>query len=157
MKGMVVSEEAHIVNVIPPIDLTGGVTGDRFKMDNHGHASIVISLGVQAAALTSIIVNECDAATAGTATAIPFTYYEQTTAAGDVLSAKQTVAATGITSPSANNGIFYVIEIDAQELSDGFNWIEVDIANPAQSNIGSVQAVLSGARFQNEASATAIA
>lgn len=156
MKGMVIANEGHVVNVILPVDMTGGATGDRFNMANHQHVSIIISFGATAAAPTSIIVNECDAATAGTATAIPFTYYAEETDGGDTLGAKTTVAATGITSVSANDNIMYVIELDAQELSDGFNYVEVDIACPASAILGSCVAVLSGARYQGAEGATVL-
>lgn len=154
MKGMVLAEQGHFVNVIPPIDITGGVAGDRFKMDNYQHASITVAIGVSAAAFTAIVVKECDAATAGTATAIPFTYYEETTALGDTVGAKQVATSAGIT-PSANDNIFYRIELDAQELSDGFNWVEVELTNGANSVIASVSAELTGARYQPGATAIA--
>lgn len=156
MKGMVLANEGHYVNVIPPIDVTGGVAGDRFTMKNHQHATIYVNVGVSAAAFTAIVVKECDAATGGTATAIPFTYYTQETAAGDVISGKLSALAAGVT-PSANDDIFYVIELDAQELTENFHWVEVELTNGANSVIASVNAVLTGARYQGAEGATAIA
>ena len=32
MQGFNIAEMGHVVNVLPPIDITGGVVGDRFKM-----------------------------------------------------------------------------------------------------------------------------
>jgi len=156
MQGINIAEMGHIVNVLPPVDITGGTTGDRFKMTNYGHATVIVQVGVSAAAWTATLVKECTAATGGTATAIGFSYYAEETAAGDTLGAKQTATTTGIAAPSANNGIFYVIEIDARELSDGYPWIEVSFTNGANSVIASVVAVLSGSRFGNDQSATAI-
>lgn len=157
MRRFYAAQEGHIVNVLPPIDITGGATGDRFKMTNYSHATIIVQIGVSAAAPTKIIVKECTAATSGTATAIAFDYYAEETAAGDTLGAKQTAAATGIT-PSANNTIFYVIELDARDLSDGYPWVEVSITNASgNSVIASIVAILSGARYSNDQNATAIA
>lgn len=156
MKGLVLSEAGHFVNVIPPIDITGGVAGDRFSMENHSHASIVVQIGVSAAAFTKIIVKECDAATSGTATAISHKLASEETSNGDTLSALADVAAAGQT-PSANDDIFYVIELDAQQLSDGFNWVEVELTNGVNSVIASVVAVLTGSRYAESAGATAIA
>jgi hypothetical protein len=156
MKGLVLSEIGHIVNALPPIDITGGVTADRFRMKNFKHATIIVQIGVSAAAFTKIIVRECNAATSGTATDIAFALRAEETDAGDTLGAVEAVAAAGKT-PSANNNIFYVIEIDAAQLTDGFEWIEVALTNGANSVIGSVVAVLTGQRYQEALTATAIA
>lgn len=156
MQGINISENGHIVNVLPPIDITGGATGDRFTMKNYGHATIIVQVGVSAAAWTDVLVKECNAASGGTANAIGFSYYKEETAAGDTLSAKQTATATGIASPSANNNIFYVIELDGSELSDGYPWVEVSFTNGSNSVIASAVAILSGARYGNDQSDTAI-
>jgi hypothetical protein len=149
-------ESCHIVNILPPIDITGGKTGDRFHMKYHKKALIVVQVGVSAAAFTKIIVNSCDAATGGTATAIPFTLYAEETALGDTLGAREAILAAGRT-PSANDGIFYVIPLDADELLDGHDWVELSLTNGANSVIGSAIAILSGARYAADQSATAIA
>ena len=149
-------EHCHYVNILPPIDITGGVTGDRFHMRNHKKAQIIVQIGVSAAAFTKIIVNSCDAATSGTATAIPFSYYAEETAAGDTLGTRTAVAAAGIT-PDAANGIFYVIELDVTELVDGDEWVELSLTNGTNSVIASAIAILSGSRYAGDLSATAIA
>lgn len=149
-------EACHYVNIIPPVDITGGATGDRFHMKNHKKAQIVVQVGVSAAAFTKIILRSCSAATSGTATDIAFNMYSEETAAGDTLSTRTAVAATGHT-PSANNGIFYVIELDADELLDGHDWVELALTNGANSVIASAVAILSGSRYANDLSATAIA
>lgn len=156
MKGFNIAEMGHVVNLIPPVDITGGVTGDRFSMENYAHASIIIQVGVSAAAWTAIILRECDAATGGTATDIAFNVYKEETALGDTLGALVEAAAAGVT-PSANNSIFYVIELDASELADGFQWVELALTNGSNSVIASAVAVLSGSRYGNSESQTAIA
>lgn len=156
MKGIVLAEQGHIVNLIPPVDVTGGAAGDRFSMKNYGHATIILQVGVSAAAFTKIIVKECTAASGGTATAIAYRLAAEETDAGDTLGAFEAVAAAGRT-PAAADNIFYVIEIDAQELSDGYEWIEVSVTNGANSVIASAVAVLSGSRYQEAEGATAIA
>lgn len=157
MQGFNIAEMGHVVNVIPPIDISGGKIGDRFKMTNYGHVSIIVQVGVSAAAFTKIVVRECDAPTGGTATAIAYRLYAEETAAGDTLGAAEAVAAAGKT-PSAVDTIFYVIEIDARELADGFHWIEVELDNiSANSVIASVVAILSGARYAHDQNETAIA
>lgn len=156
MKGIVLAEQGHFVNVLPPIDITGGAVGDRFSMKNYAHATIIVQVGVSAAAFTKIIVKECNAASGGTANAIAYQLASEETALGDTLSDFETVAAAGKT-PSANDNIFYVIELDASELAEGFEWVEVSLTNGTNSVIASVLAVLTGARYQEVATRTAIA
>jgi len=156
MKGFIAAQMGHLVNVLPPIDISGGKTGDRFKMTNYAHATIIVSFGVTAAGSVTILVKNCTAASGGTATAIAFNYYAETTAAGDTLGAKTAATATGIAT-SPNDTIAYVIEIDASELTDGYPWIEVSIGDVStSSNLASIVAILSGSRYGNDQNQTAI-
>lgn len=161
MIGFNVSEAGHVVNLIPPVDGNAGapVSAQGFSMKGHAHASIIIQFGVTAAAPTSIILNASTAASAGTTTALPFRYYAQTTAgkSNDVLTGPTLVAATGITSVSAADGIFYVIEIDAAELPDGSPYLQLALTNPASGALNSAVAILSGARNAYQSSATVTA
>ena len=53
MKGFVLAEQGHVVNIIPPIDLNAAaVTCDYFSLAEYGHLSFVINLGVVGAATT---------------------------------------------------------------------------------------------------------
>ena len=45
MQGTNIAEQGHVVNVLPPVDINGGAVGDRFKMNNHGHASVIVQIG----------------------------------------------------------------------------------------------------------------
>lgn len=155
-KGIVLAEVGHIVNLVPPIDITGGVFGDVFHMGKYAHATIIVQIGVSAAAFTKIIVNECTDFAAAGATAIAHTIYKEETDAGDTLGARTAVAAAG-TTPSANNNIMYVIEIDAAQLSAGYGYVQLSLTNGANSVIASAVAILSGLRYAEDQSATAIA
>ena len=155
MKGLTLSQVGHLVNIIPPIDINGGVTGDVFSMENYSHATIVIQVGVSAAAFTKIILNECTSFGAAGATAIGYSLYAEETAAGDTLAAVEAVAAAGKT-PSANDNIFYVIELDASELSDGSHFVQLSLTNASgNSVIASALAILTGARYAPGATAIA--
>lgn len=149
-------EHKHYVNILPPVDITGGVTGDRFSMKYYKKAEIYVQVGVSAAAFTKIIVNSCSAATGGTATAIAFNYYAEETDAGDVLGARTAATSAGVT-PSAANNIMYVIELDADELLDGHSWVELSLTNTTNSVIASAFAVLSGARYGQDQSVSVLA
>jgi hypothetical protein len=158
MKGFVLAEEGHVVQAVAPVDITGGVTGQAFSMKNHQHASILVLVGVSAAAFTKLIVNACTAADGSNPTAIPFNIYKQETAGAshDVLGLRTAVSAAGYT-PSAADGIFYVIELDANELPDGSPYVQVQMTNGTNSVIGAVAAMLSGSRFAETQSPTVTA
>ena len=153
---MNIAEQGHVVNILAPIDITGGATVDIFSMENYRHATIIIQFGVTASAATKITVEECTSAAGAGNTAIAHYIYKEETASGDTLGARTAVAAAG-TTPSANDNIFYVIELDASELSDGSEWVKLTITAPAASILCSAVAVLTGARYGKDQSATAIA
>jgi len=156
-KGINIAEQCHVVNILPPVDITGGVTGDVFSMENFAHATIIVQVGVSAAAFTKIIVNECTSLAAADATAIAHAIYKEETALGDTLGARTAVLAAG-TTPSANDNIFYVIELDASELSDGYGFVQLSLTNGVNSVIASAVAILSGSRYSGDATGlTAIA
>lgn len=156
MAGINVAEMGHVVNILPPVDISGGKTGDVFSMENYSHATIIVQVGVSAAAFTKILVNECTAFAGTNATAIAYNYYKEETASGDTLSAKTAATTAGVT-PTANDNVFYVIEIDASELSDGYNFVQLQLTNGTNSVIASAVAILSGSRYAGTQSATAIA
>lgn len=155
MRGFVLSEMGHLVQAVAPVDITGGATGQAFSMKRYQHASIIVLIGVSAAAFTKIIVNQCTDHTGANPVAIPFSIYKQETAgaANDVLGARTAVAAAGYT-PSTNDGIFYVIELDAEELADGSPYVQVQLTNGTNSVIAAAIAVLSGARYAEVQSPT---
>ena len=145
----------HVVNALPPIDINGGKNSDVWSMENYSHATIVIQMGVTGGT-SAITLEECDNFTPDDSTAIAFDYYPEVTAAGDVMSPVQVATSSGFTS-SVNNSIFYVIEFDATNLTDGYPNMRVVFATPGASVIASCVVLLSGSRFASIASATAIA
>ena len=160
MKGFVVAEAGHIVNFLPPINATGGVKTQAFSMRDYQHVSILISLGIQAAAMTTIQVvagtaTALTGASVANATPIPFSVYKQETSGinYDVLGPRVVVPATGLV-PSGNSNIFYVIELDAQELPQGNPWVQLVITNGAVAVQACAIAFLSGARLAEVQSPT---
>jgi len=156
MSGINIAETCHVVNILPPIDITGGATSDVFSMENYSHASIIVQVGVSAAAFTKLIVEACDNFTPSTHTDMAFNVYKEETDSGDTLGTRVAVAAAGVT-PSANDNIMYVIELDAAELGDGTDKLRLEITNGVNSVIASAVAILSGSRYAGDQSATAIA
>lgn len=155
MRSLNIFEEAHVVNALPAIDATGGVSSDIFSMANHRGANIIVALGVSAAAATKILINACTDNTGAGREAIAYRAYREETAAGDSFSAVESVPAAGIT-PSANDGIMYGIFIDAAELPDDKPWVEVQITNGANSVLASVVVILTGAGYVGSATGRSV-
>ena len=155
-KGINIAEECHVVNAIAPIDINGvGPDSDVWSMENYSHCSIIVQLGVTGGA-TTITVEECDDFTPHNSTAIAFYNSAEVTAAGDTLGARTAATSSGITG-STNDGVMYVIEIDASELTDGYPNLRVRFSDPTEATVVSAVAILSGSRYATEASPTAIA
>ena len=154
MKGIVIAEECHVVNALPPVDVGGAAkTSDYFSMENYAHATIIITMGVVGND-TLITVEESDDNAGSTTTAIAFARYEEKTAAGDTLSTRTATTASGFQT-GTNNSTTFVIEIDAAELTDGYPYLVVKTDNAAAALI-SVVAILSGSRYAQEQTPTAI-
>ena len=147
MKGINLAECAHVVNILSPVDSTGGVTSKYFNMANYAHATIIIQIGVSAAAPGAVTVNEATSYAASTTQAIAFSYYScGTTTDVDTLGVRAAATSTGFV-PSAVDKVFYVIEIDQDQLDSGYSYIAVAQANTTNSVIESMVAVLTGPRF----------
>jgi len=156
MKGFVIAEAGHVVNCGPPIDINGaGLAGDVFSMEEYAHASIIIQLGVTGAA-TTLTVEACDDFVPTTHPAIAFSYYIEDTDSGDILGARTAVTTAGI-ALSTNDNVFYVIELDASELPDGYPCVRVALSDPSAATLANICVILSGSRYGEVESPTAIA
>lgn len=146
MERKVIAEEAHVVNIIPPVDINGGaVESDYFSMKESAHVSIILTLGVTGAASTVTLFNSDDAAGTSEA-AIAFNYYAEEAAAGDTLGDRTAATAAGFAT-STNDSITYVIEVDACELTDGFPYLVLKMSDPEAATLVSAVAILSGNRY----------
>jgi hypothetical protein len=152
---MYVAQQAHVVNALAPVDIAGGATSDVFSMKKHGHLTLIVVLGVTGGAST-ITVLACDDFTPSNTEAIPFAYFAETTAAGDTLAAKALATDAGFAT-STNDGVVYVIEIDAADLPDGKPNVQVALSDPTGATFAAVVAILSEPRYAGDLSATAIA
>jgi hypothetical protein len=136
---------------MPPVDFTGGKTSPYISLRNHSHVSILLQMGVSAAAAMAIQVNAATDNAGTNAQAIPFDLFACETANTDVLGPRLPQAAAGY-GPSANDNIFYVLEIESAQLPQGFDHVALKVVNGANSIIGSAVAILSGARYANDQS-----
>jgi hypothetical protein len=153
--GFYSAQAGHWVPLIAPVDITGGKTSAAFSTAMYAHASILLAIGVSAAAPGAVTVNACSNAAGAGATAIPFNVFKCETAAADTLGAKVACTAAGFV-PAATDGIFYIIEIDAQQLPQGLPYLQLACANAANSVIAFAAALLSGARQASDQSATVL-
>ena len=148
--------QGHYVLGTAPVDIDAGAqTSDAFSMANYSHATIIISLGVTGAAST-VTVKENTAADGSGATAIAFSYYAEETAAGDTTGARTAATSSGFAT-STNDGVYYIIELNAEDLSDGSPWVTVHMSDPGSATFGSIGIILSGARYAEVEAPTAIA
>ena len=152
-KGFVVAENGHIVQMLASQSFSAAGTSDVLSMEAWAHASIICEFG--AGSGTTITVNECTSFAASGATALTFRFAQEATSNGDVLDAVLAWASSITIGPGT--AAFAVIEIDADELSDGFHFLEVELSDPGDAKTGSVIAVLSGGRYQEDITATVIA
>lgn len=151
-KGIEIAQECHIVNAIPPADAAGSGTSDWIHMENAGHITFLVMQGAGSQA-TITVNNATGAGGTGTAT-MAFDYYLETAANGDTLGAK-TAATTAGVALNANDDTMVIIEIDASQLPDGSDWINLTTTTASASIFG-VTAILSGYRYQGESNITAI-
>ena len=148
--------QGHFVNALAPVDIDAGAqTSDAFKLANYTHATIIIQLGVTGAA-TTLTLKENTAADGSGATAIAFKYYAEATAGGDTTGARTSATSSGV-ALGTGDGIFYIVELEAADLSDGSEWVTVHLSDPGAATFGSIGIILSGARYAEVEAPTAIA
>jgi len=154
-KGFVTAEEGHVVLVEPPpgTTLAAALSGACFNMENWGHVTI-IAMGGAGSSANALTINECTGPSGTGATAMTFRYAKESSTGGDTLDAALAWASTASLGATAN--VFIVAEIDADELTDGYQYIRPDIAAGSGKALACV-AILSGGRYQEDITATVIA
>ena len=157
-KGFCAAEEGHVVLLLAPRGTTTTIalTSDTINMENWAHATILVAGGI-GSGTTAITVGECVGFGGTSRTAIAFRYAKEDETGGDVLDAALAWGTTASLGGTA--GVFIVIEIDADELSDGYNFLQVNFsANiAAEARDLCCFAILSGGRYQEDITATVIA
>ena len=144
MRAMNIFEQAHVVNGVPAINITGGKASDVVSLKDARGFNAIWSIGVSAAAATKILVYACDNFAGDNPVAIPFRLYKEETALGDTLDGGTEITAAGYT-PSANDNIMYGIYVDAQALASlGKECIYTQVTNGTNSVIASCLIILTG-------------
>lgn len=149
----VVSEHGHVVQLLAPQSLAAAGTTDTITMKNHAHLSAILNFG--AGSGCTITAGECTSAAGSDRTAISFRFAQEATANGDVLDAA--LAWGSAITIAAGTAAFAVIEIEGDELADGYPWVQFNISDPGAAKLASAIAIMSGGRYQEDITATAIA
>lgn len=185
MNGFNVAPGGHVVNVLPPVSISGGKTGQAFTMAGAEHVSIIVAFGATTSppvAPSAIIVNQCtDALGSNPLPLASFRYYYQKLggAGNDILNGNQqalantpsqppnyTTSTAGLTSfPTSVANLVYVIEIDAAELESAsvevvgtvteHPYIQVQITDSGNATFACIIAILSGLRYAYNVGASA--
>jgi hypothetical protein len=156
MKGINLATEGHIVTLYYPLDINTLAAAESpvvVSMENYSHATIIVSIGVDGGIAASVItVHAVDKNPTATAhAAIVFRYYRyetsQVLANGDVRGALTWATTAGITPVVGAVPCMYVIELDAEELPQGYFGFRLAIGDPAAACVESAIAILTGARY----------
>ena len=142
---------------IVPVDLgTAANTGHRIHMENYGGVTFVgyLATGTAAQAPT-FTLQEHTAATGGTSTNLviidEFWSKVEATLDGDETWTRvtQTAAAT-VTDATWDdaNQVLVAFDVRAEQLSDTYEWVSVNVADPGTAHIGAVFAIMFDLKVQ---------
>ncbi len=159
--GLNIAERCHVINLIEPIDITGGAKVSPYvDLRKWSHATVIVTYGVTNADPGDITVEQYNGSLHPD---MNFTYYVELTDGGDVLDTgptATTVAATGLDGSAilgATDHIMVVIEIDSSDLTDGYYAFRVNLgANEGGGTIAAATCILTGGRYAGYGSPTAI-
>ena len=156
-KAFNIAEEGHVAIGLYPISANGLSTLDAINMEGYSHLSAIIVTGAANGADLVVTAYEATNNAAGSAAVIPFRYYQETTASTDILGAAVLNSTTALTfGNSAVANQMAVVEIDASDLSDGFNWVNLTLNAAATTTPTCVVYVLPGSRYAGPESPTVL-
>jgi len=147
----------HVVIALQPLaDLyDGDPATDVFNMEDYDHITFLLFEGAGGTGTATLTVEECNTAAGGGANAIAYRYRLQSTI--DTWGALTAIASTGYTTVAGANKAI-AIEVDAEELADGFNFVRLQITEVANDPCTAVViVVLSRSRYKQHVPVTAIA
>jgi hypothetical protein len=128
---------------------------DVFNLKQYGHITFILFEGAGGTGTVKIEVEECTTAAGANNTAIAFRYRLMATT--DTWGALTASAKTGYTTVAGANKAV-AIEIDASELSDGYNFVRLQLTEVVDDPCdAAVIAILSEPRYAQAVPPTAIA
>lgn len=130
--GRFVETNAIEVSAVP-IDTSGaGVTGDRYNLKHYGKITWIIQQGAWAGGTPAVTLQQHDAATGGNSTALGFTKRWTKVALTGTVFTETTVSSNTFNLPAVANTI-NVVEVNAEDLTDGYNFASLNIATPGSN------------------------
>lgn len=121
------------IGAVPTDAVAGAITGKRVSLRNAGGCTIVVVTTGASTDITDVDLQQHTASTGGTTAdldVITYYYYKsEATLDGDETWTKGTqTAASEITNVgAASEELLLVIEVDSRQLSDGYDYISLDI------------------------------
>jgi hypothetical protein len=149
------AEKYHIVGLTSPVD-TGNTTvnSDIVNLGKNHSGCFLVYIGTITGDTAVITVEECDDTTPSDSTAIDFRYRESgATGTSDAFGDITAATTSGVTVAATDDDKIFLIEIDADELSDGYPYVRivVDPGSSASACEVAIVAVLDGRFKQNDA------
>lgn len=151
------------VGINPVADIAAGAnTGKRVHMRNYECMGFLFFKNAASAGTDTVTITlrEHTAASSGTSQDLAkiTTWFKKSTAAAlagteqwtkTTQAAAATLALTNAVLPAANQALVF-FEIDAAQLSDGYQWLSVDIADPGSGGtiLGGVLYIANGLKIQ---------
>ena len=153
--GFNIAEEGHLMQILTPADLGGTATRTSLYINMEGYekCQIILNVGVSAGTATAILYESSDGS-GSAVTAIAGAYYAEVTESGDTLGERTALATTGLTIP-ATAGTFILIDVDASALTAGYPYLNLRLSALDSTTVTCATAILSGARYGSDQSATA--
>lgn len=135
-----------VVPIVAPVDLdTAASTGNRVHLKNCSAVTFIVYVAA-GANVSTIDLQEHDAATGGTSQDLDIVdrcfVKSEATLDGDETWTLTTQVAASEVAMGQNLQEMWAIHVDASELSDGFEWISVDITDPGAAQVGCALAIL---------------
>jgi hypothetical protein len=154
---MIFTEKHHPVYALAPdADLyNGNPATDVFNLKNYNHITFLLVEGAGGTGTVKVQVEECTSAAGAGNTARAFSYRLMSTV--DTWGALTASASTGYTTVAGANKMV-AIEIDAAELSDGYNFVRLQLTEVVNDPCdAAVIAILSEPRYATAVPLTGIA
>lgn len=137
--------EKHNIKAELPVDLnTAGLVGARIKMDKAFRLAVVVNLGGSTGATVQVALKQHNAASGGTTKDLEVAnkYFKKVGAATVFTQVEPTAKEDtyDLSADFANAAGVVVMEILAEDLdvSNGYAWVSVEIADSAVAKLGSV-------------------
>lgn len=128
------------IGCVPTDAVAAAVTGKRVHLKNAGGCTIVVVTTGASTDILDVDLQQHTAASSGTTTDLDvitkYFYKSETTLDGDEIWTKgtQSVASEITNVGAASEELLLVIEVEASQLSDGYEWISLDL--PDQGSNG---------------------